>query len=57
MDEDLPTFFTSNLTLEELEEHFSNTGSGSEKVKGRRMIERIKDLTIDFKLVGESNRK
>ena len=57
MDEDLPTFFTSNLNLKELEEHFSNTSNGKEEVKGRRMIERIKDLTIDFELVGESNRK
>ena len=57
MDEDLPTFFTSNLNLKELEEHFSNTSNGKEEVKGRRMIERIKDLTNDFELVGESNRK
>ena len=57
MDEDLPTFFTSNLDLKQLEEHFSNTGSGSEKIKGRRMIERIKDLTNEFELTGESNRK
>ena len=57
MDEDLPTFFTSNLSLKELEEHFSNTSNGKEEVKGRRMIERIKDLTNDFELVGESNRK
>ena len=57
MDEKLPTFFTSNLNLTELEEHFSNTSNGKEEVKGRRMIERIKDLTNDFELVGESNRK
>ena len=28
-----------------------------EEVKARRMIERIKDLTTSFELVGESNRK
>ena len=56
MDEKLPTFFTSNLTLKELEKHFSMTSGGTDKVKARRMIERIKDLTNDFELVGESNR-
>ena len=57
MDENLPTFFTSNFNLKELEHHFSNTGSGVEEIKGRRIIERIKSLTKDFELVGESNRK
>lgn len=57
MDEELPTFFTSNFNLKELEDHFSNTPSGKETVKAKRIIERIKDLTIDFELIGESNRK
>ena len=57
MDEELPTFFTSNLNLKQLEEHFSMTSSGKEEIKARRMIERIKDLTMDFELIGESNRK
>ena len=57
MDEDLPTFFTSNLNLKQLEEHFSMTSNGKEEIKARRIIERIKDLTNDFELIGESNRK
>ena len=57
MDEDLPTFFTSNLNLKQLEEHFSQTSNGKEEIKARRMIERIKDLTKEFELVGESNRR
>ena len=57
MDEDLPTFFTSNLNLKQLEEHFSMTSNGREEVKSRRMIERIKDLTKEFELTGESNRR
>ena len=57
MDEKLPTFFTSNFNLKELEKHFSNTGSGVEEIKGRRIIERIKSLTKDFELIAESNRK
>lgn len=57
MDEDLPTFFTSNLNLKQLEDHFSMTSNGKEEIKARRMIERIKDLTNEFELVGESNRR
>ena len=57
MDEDLTTFFTSNLNLKQLEEHFSMTPNGKEEIKARRMIERIKDLTNEFELVGESNRR
>lgn len=57
MDEELPTFFTSNFNLKQLEEHFSITSNGKEEIKARRMIERIKNLTNDFELTGESNRK
>lgn len=57
MNEKLPTFFTSNLDINELEKHFSTTASGIEEIKGRRITERIKDLTKDFCLVSESNRK
>jgi len=57
MDEDLPTFFTSNLNLKQLEDHFSVTSNGKEEIKARRMIERIKDLANEFQLIGESNRR
>lgn len=57
MDEDLPTFFTSNLNLKQLQEHFSNSNQGKEEIKGRRIIERIKYLANEFELIGESNRK
>lgn len=57
MDENLPTFFTSNLSLEELEEHLSLTGGKIEKVKARRIIERIKCLTTDLKIIGANRRK
>lgn len=56
MDEKLPTFFTSNLTLEELEQHLSFTSSGIDKVKARRIIERIKQLTVSIELVGKNRR-
>ena len=53
----LPTFFTSNLTLEELEEHLASTKTTTDKVKARRIIERIKFLTTDLELISENKRK
>ncbi len=56
MENHLPTFFTSNLTLEELEKSLSITTSGIDKVKARRIIERIKQLTINHELVSKNRR-
>lgn len=56
MENHLPTFFTSNLTLEELENSLSITSSGVDKVKARRIIERIKQLTIDCELISKNRR-
>ena len=58
MQEGLPTFITSNLNLKELEDHLSLTTSNkSEKVKAKRIIERVKQLTIDIEMLGHNNRK
>lgn len=57
MENHLPTFFTSNLTLEELEKSLSITTSGVDRVKARRIIERIKQLTITLELVSKNRRK
>ncbi len=56
MEENLPTFFTSNLTLEELENHLSITTTGVDKVKAKRIIERIKQLTVSIELVSKNRR-
>ena len=56
MEEELPTFFTSNLTLSELEASLSITNSGTEKVKAKRIIERIKQLTISLELISKNRR-
>lgn len=56
MENHLPTFFTSNLTLDELEKSLSITNSGVDKVKARRIIERIKQLTITLELISKSRR-
>lgn len=56
MQEGLPTFFTSNLTIKELEVHL--TGNDSEgKIKARRIIERIKYLTDNIVMIAENRRK
>lgn len=57
MDASLPTFFTSNLTIDELETHLSSTKNGVEQVKARRIIERIKQLTIPLELVSTNRRQ
>jgi primosomal protein DnaI len=57
MDNKKSTFFTSNLTLEELENHFILSNKAEEKIKSRRIMERIKQLTEDLELIGESKRK
>lgn len=57
MDEELPTFLTSNLTISELEVHLSNTKSSIDKVKSRRIIERIKQQTNDMELISENRRQ
>ena len=58
MQQGLPTFITSNLNISELEAHLSITTSNkSEKVKAKRIIERINQLTIDEEMIGENRRK
>lgn len=56
MDNHLPTFFTSNLTLDELENSLAMTSSGVDKVKARRIIERIKQLTTPLELISKNRR-
>lgn len=56
MDASLPTFFTSNLNIIELEEHLSSTRDKVDKVKSRRIIERIKNLTDDAELISKNRR-
>ena len=57
MNNDLTTFFTSNFTIDELEQVLSETSKGSDIIKARRIIERIKYLTVEDKLISENKRK
>ncbi len=57
MDEKLPTFFTSNLNLEALENHLAITSRGDEIIKAGRIISRIKQLTEYQELISKNLRK
>ena len=56
MDNEKITFFTSNFNLDELEIHLSETSGSTDKIKARRIVERIKQLTVSIPLIGENRR-
>ncbi|PRO64303.1 primosomal protein DnaI [Alkalicoccus urumqiensis] len=60
MMEKLPTIFTSNFTLDELELHLASTQrGGTEKVdqlKAKRIMERIRHLTTELEMKGTNRR-
>ncbi len=56
MNEGLTTFFTSNLTIKELESHLAITKNSEDFVKARRIIERVKQLTEDIELISQNKR-
>ncbi len=51
------TFFTSNLNLEELERHLRINNYSDDEIKARRIIERVKQLSLDMELISENRRK
>lgn len=57
MNKALPTFFTSNLNIIELEKHLSLTKDNEDQVKAKRIIERIKYLGEDIELLGNNYRE
>ena len=57
MDNKLATFFTSNLTKEELEIHLSKGKESIDVLKAKRIMERINYLTDDIKLISKNQRK
>ncbi len=50
------TFFTSNLSLKELELNLAGTKGEIDVIKARRIIERIKYLSTEMQLLGENRR-
>ena len=57
MENGLTTFFTSNLTYDELETVLSLSKGKIEELKATRIMERIKNLSINMSLIGENRRK
>lgn len=56
MEEGLPTFFTSNFDIDSLEEHLAMNGSNAEKIKAKRIIERINQMTDKIEMVSKNLR-
>jgi len=57
MQEQLPTFFSSNFTMNELEQHLTVTQRGDEEpLKAKRIMERIRYLTKEIEMTGRNRR-
>ena len=57
MQENLPTFFTSNFNFEELEQHFAKGKHGNDETwEARRVMERIRYLAAETRLEGVNRR-
>lgn len=55
--EQLPTIYTSNLSLNDLERHLSNTAKGGyEEIKGMRIMERIRHYVKPIYINGHNRR-
>lgn len=54
MDQELPTFFTSNYSIEEIEKKFI---VNDDKMKAKRIMERINQVSKPIELIGENRRK
>ncbi|MGJ8729009.1 primosomal protein DnaI [Listeria aquatica] len=58
MQEELPTFFSSNYNMKQLESHLTFTQNGmEEQLKARRIMERIRFLSKEVQLEGKNRRK
>jgi primosomal protein DnaI len=59
MQEELPTFFTSNFSMEQLErEHLTVNQKGeAEALKAKRLMERIKFLSTEISMIGKNHRQ
>ena len=56
MEQKLPTFFTSNLNIEQLKDHLSVTKDGIDIIKATRITERIKQLTLEMEMISQNLR-
>lgn len=51
-----PTFFTSNLRMDDLEKHLAETKNGTENFKAKRVMERIRFLADEVEVGGKNRR-
>lgn len=56
MDNVLPTFFSSNLSMDDLEEHFKETKSSVDAVKAARLMQRVRFLAREVVVDGKNRR-
>lgn len=56
MKESLPTFFTSNFSMRELELHLSSIRDADEPMKAKRIMERVRYLAKEKSLNGQNRR-
>lgn len=56
MKEELPTFFTSNFSMNELEVHLAGTRETVDTLKAKRLMERIRFLAKEIHLGGNNRR-
>ena len=54
MDQELPTFFTSNYSIKEIEKHFI---VNDDKMKAKRIMERITQVSEPIELIGKNRRQ
>ncbi|WP_295728445.1 primosomal protein DnaI [uncultured Limosilactobacillus sp.] len=58
MQEELPTFFSSNFSLDELTDHLAQDSNGNnEPLKAQRIMERIRFLSREVKMIGPNLRQ
>ncbi|MDF7639180.1 primosomal protein DnaI [Lactobacillus sp. ESL0791] len=57
MDKVLPTFFSSNLAMKDLEDHFKETKNAIDPVKAARLMERVRFLAKEVVVAGENRRR
>ena len=56
MDNVLPTFFSSNLSMDDLEEHFKETKNSVDTIKAARLMQRVRFLAKEVVVDGENRR-
>lgn len=56
MDNELPTFFSSNLDMAGLEKHFGETKNSLDELKAKRLMQRVRFLSEEVLVEGKNRR-